>query len=487
MAPAEDIAPKVSLTLSAPLYAALHSHLFRGDHAEHGAVLLCGMHQIGSRVRLLARELVKARDGIDFVRGPRGAYKLLASFIEPLIDRCAEERLVYLTVHNHAGDEAVSFSGTDLKSHKNGYPALLDIAGGMPVGALVFANRAVAGDIWLSQTLRVPLSHATVVGSRRRVIRDRPISRARKVLDTRFDRQVRLFGSEGQAILAESHVAVIGAGGVGSLLVELLSRLGVGELTVVDPERIESTNLPRLPGARDLDAGISMPRLLKRLGFPAYLVRPTLKVDYAKRIARHANKGIAIHTIARDFLDEEAARAVLGADYLFLAADSHQARLLFNAIVHQYLLPGCQVGSKVQSDKESGVVEDAFAVHRPMTTYSGCLWCNGVISTERLASESLNEEDLKRQRYLDEEGEPSPSVIALNGIGASVAVNRFMMYLTGLADESAGSRWFVYSALTEDMIAPAPRRDPGCPECGSKRKSRYARGNTVELPAKAVN
>ena len=37
-------------------------------------------------------------------------------------------------------------------------------------------------------------------------------------------------------------------------------------------------------------------------------------------------------------------------DYLFLAADTMRARLLFNAIVHQYLVPGVQVGAKVHED-----------------------------------------------------------------------------------------------------------------------------------------
>lgn len=36
-------------------------------------------------------------------------------------------------------------------------------------------------------------------------------------------------------------------------------------------------------------------------------------------------------------------------DYLFLAADSMRARLVFNALVHQYLIPGVQLGSKIRT------------------------------------------------------------------------------------------------------------------------------------------
>jgi hypothetical protein len=42
----------------------------------------------------------------------------------------------------------VGFSRVDLASHKRGYPALLDITNGEPVGALVFAQNAVAGSVW---------------------------------------------------------------------------------------------------------------------------------------------------------------------------------------------------------------------------------------------------------------------------------------------------------------------------------------------------
>jgi molybdopterin/thiamine biosynthesis adenylyltransferase len=63
-----------------------------------------------------------------------------------------------------------------------------------------------------------------------------------------------VFGDRGQALLAAQKVGVIGAGGAGSLVVEYLARLGVGHLVVVDPERIETTNLPRVVGGRRRDA-----------------------------------------------------------------------------------------------------------------------------------------------------------------------------------------------------------------------------------------
>ena len=169
-----------------------------------------------------------------------------------MIRRAKDERLVYLAIHNHGGTTSVGFSGPDLASHERGYPTLLDLSK-QPVGALVLAEQAVAGDIWLPDGNRVELARTIVIGSRLEVLTPEP-DHSEPVVAARYHRQSLLFGPSGQAILARTKVAIVGAGGVGMLLVQALSHLGVGHLVVIDPERVDSTNLPRLPEATRLDA-----------------------------------------------------------------------------------------------------------------------------------------------------------------------------------------------------------------------------------------
>ena len=88
---------------------------------------------------------------------------------------------------------------------------LVDILNGSPVGGLVFAQRAVAGDIWESADLQVELDHAVMVGRTQKLLYAAP--RRFHNADTIYDRQVRLFGDRGQEILAAQKVAIIGAGG----------------------------------------------------------------------------------------------------------------------------------------------------------------------------------------------------------------------------------------------------------------------------------
>lgn len=67
----------------------------------------------------------------------------------------------------------------------------------------------------------------------------------------RYDRQVRWFAQEGtngpraQRRLAAATVLVIGVGGFGSAMAELLARAGIGQLVLTDPDRVEAGNLPR--------------------------------------------------------------------------------------------------------------------------------------------------------------------------------------------------------------------------------------------------
>ncbi|MBU1368158.1 MAG: tRNA threonylcarbamoyladenosine dehydratase [Bacteroidetes bacterium] len=54
-----------------------------------------------------------------------------------------------------------------------------------------------------------------------------------------------LLGDDALQKLAQSHVLVIGLGGVGAHAAEQLARAGVGKLTLVDGDRIEATNRNR--------------------------------------------------------------------------------------------------------------------------------------------------------------------------------------------------------------------------------------------------
>lgn len=54
-----------------------------------------------------------------------------------------------------------------------------------------------------------------------------------------------LFKPEGLAKLKNSHVLIVGMGGVGSFAAEFVARAGVGKLTIVDGDTVDITNINR--------------------------------------------------------------------------------------------------------------------------------------------------------------------------------------------------------------------------------------------------
>jgi len=65
------------------------------------------------------------------------------------------------------------------------------------------------------------------------------------VLHRRFDRMGRLVGDEAMKKLFNSHVMIIGLGGVGSWAAEAVVRSGVGRVTIIDHDEICITNANR--------------------------------------------------------------------------------------------------------------------------------------------------------------------------------------------------------------------------------------------------
>lgn len=59
------------------------------------------------------------------------------------------------------------------------------------------------------------------------------------------DRTLRLLGKLAVSRLNKSHVLVVGLGGVGSFAAEALARASVGQLTIMDPDSIEPSNINR--------------------------------------------------------------------------------------------------------------------------------------------------------------------------------------------------------------------------------------------------
>ncbi|GAA4481258.1 ThiF family adenylyltransferase [Microbacterium panaciterrae] len=458
----------------------LRQHLFPGDHQEHGAILRCGYVETTTHRRLLVREVIPANEVTDYLPGRRSNRTLTADFIAGNALQFAEDGSAYLAVHCHGGDDRVAFSETDLRSHEHGYPGLLQLIGGPAVGALVFAVNSVAGDLWTPDGQRHTLDKLIITDPQRTELTATP--RPDQPIAEQYNRQGLMFGRRGQQILANQKIAIIGLGGAGSLINQMTARLGVGHVLLIDSDRVDESNLSRVVGATRFDAHT----WLTRTGNPGWVRRlgerlSSTKVRVAARVARRASPSVTVETVSGNVEDPGVAERLRDCDHIFLAADSHTARHVVNAIAHQYLVPVTQLGAKVTVGSVTGELTSVFSVSRLIVPGQGCLWCNGLISRSQLTDEGKSEADRVRQRYVDGEDVHAPSVITLNSIAASFAVNEWLLRTVGVAHRVGAPEWVHVDSLNGEVLADVTRKDPDCRWCGP---ARFGVGDAKPLPVK---
>jgi len=118
-------------------------------------------------------------------------------------------------------------------------------------------------------------------------------------------------GPAGQAALLDTDVLVVGAGGLGSPVLQYLAAAGIGRLGIVDDDRVERSNLQRQVIHRDDDVG-----------------RP--KVDSAREFVTGRNPDVTVDTYAERFGTDNAAGLVDEYDIVVDASDNFATRFLVN-------------------------------------------------------------------------------------------------------------------------------------------------------------
>lgn len=447
-------------------YRSLHRHLFQPDGDEHAAFLYAGLAETDAGRRLLVRRVQPVADH-EFIPSERGAYRQITPrAVARAALECDDLGLCLLWAHSHPlSRDHVDFSPDDLAAHRYGHPALIDMTHGRPVAGLVFGQAAVAGEVWTPDRAPARLESLRVIGHNLVTLRSAP--RPAGPSAERFARQILMFGRVGQQILRELSVGVVGVGGGGSLLVEMLAHLGVGRIVVIDYDIIDETNLSRIVGATSADVG-------------------RLKIDVARDLVEHIDPTIDVDAIEGDIAYIDDARRLRDCDFAFLATDNILSRYAFNLVCHQYLVPGIQVGAKVTGDATGGI-ELIHVMERPVTLAGPCLDCAGAIPEDELAREQLSPEERRAQAYVDgaaaEEVE-EPSVITLNSAATSLAATDFLLMATGLMPDPTTLDASAYYPQERELRGRLASQRPECRFCGDEERSVLGRGDLKALALK---
>ncbi|RNL64479.1 ThiF family adenylyltransferase [Zhongshania marina] len=360
---------------------------------------------------LLARHLSVLPDAAYAIR-QRDRIRIDPVAFNRLVRPARDGGLSVLTVHTHPGAEEPWFSAADDAGDAVLMPSLFSQMTG-PHGSIVVAGhtQTACARAWATNDNIVPVS-LHVVGQSLKVMS----SDHGRQKDGWFDRQRLALGEAGQHILRSLHVAVVGLGGTGSVTFAQLVHLGLGQITVIDGDYVEDTNISRILGATVVDADV------------------TLKVDVAARYAKAVGLGTKVNIIKGHLGRDVAASTLTDCDAIFSCVDAHLPRAILNRVSYEAAILLFDMGSAFRAHNE--VVTEGSGRVVAVGPGRPCLACWGHIDANRIRIESLSQNErvqLAADGYIDGADIPQPSVVAFNTLVSGAAVVEFLRAVTKFA------------------------------------------------------
>ena len=239
-----------------------------------------------------------------------------------------------------------------------------------------------------------------------------------------YSRQILLDGwdIDAQERLKFSNVCIIGCGGIGCTLAELLARAGVGKITLIDPDTIEMSNLQRQLAFMPQDIGFyKAETLAKRLS----QVNPNVQVEYVNQALTAEN---AAHLIEHQ-------------DLVLDGCDQFATRYLVNQICVELNVP-------LLSASAIGMQGQLFMVEGDSACYA-CLF-----PPENQADESLRCAD-------------SGVLATTPNVMASLQAHHALLYL-GLGQMPLRQKLLLWDGLSFKQRILAFEKDTDCPICQAR-------------------
>jgi hypothetical protein len=236
---------------------------------------------------------------------------------------------------------------------------------------------------------------------------------------SRWSRTIGALGREVWERLIHLKAGIVGCGRAGSLIADMLARLGFREIVLIDADMIEVHNLGEMTAVKDADVGANKAEAL------AGRLRSQMPEAMLKEISAPLGDDSAI---------EEAKRC----DVLFATVDNDAARLTAAVTATLYHKTLIDIGTSVSYSSSGEAVERFMGADiRLIVPGDGCLLCRGNLVSYRQAVDDLTGYGLSSRRagWRDQR---AGSLRSLNGVAASIAVR---MLEDLVAERIEGSLW----------------------------------------------
>lgn len=171
----------------------------------------------------------------------------------------------------------------------------------------------------------------------------------------RYERNYSTISEEDMTVLKNSNVLVVGCGGLGGYIIEMLTRLGLGHITVVDGDVFDESNLNRQLYSTMDNLGMSKAEVVKER---VHLVNPDTELIAIPYVLTLENIDSIMqgHSLVIDAVDNIETRLLLESK-----CSEHDLPLIHGAIAGWYfqlsvIMPGDNLLSKIYgSSTEKGI------------------------------------------------------------------------------------------------------------------------------------
>ena len=449
------------LRLTAQQRESLKAHLFSGDGNEAVSVAVCGFRNGPDRTIFCVHQVLHIPYEACAERSPvRVRWDVMAAM--PAIEVAVKRGGAVLKIHSHPNG-FTAFSTYDDASDKELFAAISRLSDGKVQGlsVVMMPGGALFGRVVSQAGVFTPLRRLMVAGDDIEFFgsESEPTAPGEAEMRTR-----QAFGDKTVALLRGLTVGVVGCSGTGSWVVEMLGRLGVGKLVLVDPDVIERKNLNRIVNSTEVDAE-----------------NKTSKVEVMARGIAANGLGTKVRAIQGDLARRDVIEELAACDVLFGCMDSADGRELLNRIATYYIIPYFDVGIRLDADGSGGINQICGAVHYLIPGGSSLL-SRGVITSAQVGAEAMRRRNPEQYQALLKEGYirgiavDRPAVISVNGFVASHAVNELLARLHPF--RSDGNDEFRYQILS--LRDGAWLRIPDGEKCGFLN-SKTGRGDCTPL------
>ncbi len=438
----------VTLTATSDHHKELLRHLFPGDGKEAAAIALCNRRAGAFRHRLLVQEIHGIPHDVCTLRGPT-KISWPTEYIEPWLNMAEERKMSLVKFHSHPNG-IFEFSEIDDQNDYKFLPAVKGwIDSDIPHGSVVVTpDGKMSGRVISNNNEFIPISTISIVGSDLLFWHSQKIS----PLPGFTESHAQAFGEGTTRTLGNLCAAVVGCSGTGSITIELLHRLGIGTLIIVDDDIVEDRNLNRIIHSTRKDAE-----------------KGRFKADVLAEVIQKSGLNTKVIAITKNLWDPEVVRLVAQCDLLFGCMDTVDGRFLLNTLASCYLQPYFDVGVRldaIPSGSEKGRIREVCGSVHYLQPGKSSLLSRGLITMKAVAAAGLERRDASAYRQQLKDGyikgitEDRPAVVSVNMALASRMVNDLLSRLHPYREQSNDDIAWIEESLSSLELFLEPESAP---------------------------